>query len=407
MDILYTMAHIHCSGAFKLLPANRESLPGSDYLCRLLPQLNQPSFQFLPLQNSTEYYAAICCQAGVHYDDDDRPGSMAFAFVFTRQSAYALLRQPVYLRQLIEYMRALQPRQVLTLLKSRDVPLELPVPASYTPKQSLISSMMRNIVVRCLSGETCYAFVDGDFSNLLNLLCSLPLSVRQLISFTYPYTADYTCQTGLFSFVPSVRSHFPGLPTARRYNIADGETLPPLSGHQTYLSNVLTALTKNAELDKAFCCTASFSDWGALADHYRLMSSALEDGDQGAAQKLLRDAPDATNLLLCHCPETVLTQWQELISPHRSSTSSRAAGSRRRRESPFMDRFCRGNKLAVGILLAFIALSCLIFGSRVTATAARIYFTIHCDGSDLLKLLLGGLFGLGIGYLVFGKGDDT
>lgn len=401
MQPSFMLAHIHSNGQFCLLSSVQGSAPGAEFLSTLLPRMSQSCFQFLPLDDAPGYCAAICCRDNVSYRDDHRPGSMSFAFVFPPEAVRALLEPPETLFALMEYMCALTPQQVLSLVRG-NAPPQWPSACKAGPTNSAVCDGMREVVIRRLGGEPCYAMAEGTPSDLLQLLRILPLSVRKQISFTIPYTRD-ACTAGLINLVDSPHRRFPNLPAIQRYTIGPGTSMPPLPDGMTYIEALLCSLNADPELDQAFCQMESFAAWAELAKLYLFMQDALTHERSHEARGIQRSSPEGVTLLLAHSPQAVQEHWQALLVPSHFDTDMGQKGCGSIEPHPTSVHF--GKKLLVLLLLVTGLAFYLLLGAVVLRAANQIHLIITLSGGDIVKLLFGLVFGLGLGYVCFKKED--
>lgn len=372
----------------------------------VLPMLDQPCFAFGPVDAGC--WVSICATTDNDFDDDRRRGTLSFALVFDEYQARVLLDVPCRLFALKEWLESRKQSEILAWAGGFDQwPEE--VLAAKSTRQALGKTTDRpalQVMAENLLGHPSFGLCHGDGSELLALLCTLPMKLRLTVSLARPYISAFS--TALFYF-GVCDEKISDLPTRKRYDLRLNAVhpIPHVSDRAARLAETILDLRRTGQLDDLDGQARNKDELVCDLEIVGQMKDIIENRNPAEADKLLRREPSIPELVP-YLDQEEQSIWRELArgqrSRHREANPSKEVPERPSTKRPESWGGLR-TRSVVGALLAALIFGYGLTGTQVTdiASASTLCVQIQLAGDAVLQVVVGLVVGLLGGYLLFSK----
>lgn len=384
-DRIHVIAVLHTGGQFQSkVPVDPRFDQECSWIGSKLKTLKQAYFQFSPLSDAC--WVAICATTDNQFPDDPRPGTLPFAFLFSRAQAEILLNEPYRLFQLRKYMENLSQEKVEELLeKGLDC---WPTNVMIAPQQPLehtgAGAEALQVMMEDLYGEPCYSFCEGE-NELLAMLEILPPKLRLFFSFATSYIWDFSDMKIQF-YTSGPPQRLTDGPTRKRYDIGDGLPAPKVSPQAAKLAELIQELRSRNLLDEMDKEARDQKNLKEQLQCLAQMRTYLKNGEGNAARKLLKQEGGTVSGLVRWLTPEEQEAWAQLTNG----------------KEVLRDAAARAPVVAL-MAIAAAMLVYIPFGGF--AELNHLYFTIQFTGLEALSIALSLILGLCTGYLLGGGNE--
>lgn len=374
-------------------------------------KLNQDTFQFYKMNE--DYYAIVSCVCRPPRGDEARGYCTNLALYFDLEQCSELLVEPKRLEIL---------RRILQNMDKEEVEKFVDAPWSTWPEEILslapvvqfsvskIAKECLKVVMESLVGTPCYAVGEGELSDVIDLMRTLPLTLRKECSFSVPLTTGTTAQLVNLMRRGQVEEFRNSL--AIREVKIDRAKGVLVSEEAIILADMLTSMSK-----KTIGILDSISDGKdkliQILRLYRQFRIVLEKCDEKEILRMLKHTPELEKLL------TPDEMKQVIAMEHRQKTmkvnhqKKRVSGGVRNKAAS--DKTSKKNnrrqkhktnisKMVVALGMIILIFVMMIYGSGISVGSNWVYISIRFRLSQMIQDIVCILIGLCGGFLVFWKG---